>query len=98
LGEQQLVLVRLLLAQPCFAILDRVSSTLGAAQLEQWLRRLTENGISYILDEAAHSVELHDAILEIRNDGTWKCQQAQHSRSERRSTGRWNPDRMTTLR
>ena len=46
LGEQQLVLVRLLLARPCFAILGRVSSTLGAAQLEQWLRRLTENGIS----------------------------------------------------
>jgi len=71
--QQQLVSARLLLAEPSFARLDRVSSTLGAAQLEQWLRRLTESGISYInLDDAPQSVELYDAVLEIRNDGTRK--------------------------
>jgi ABC-type uncharacterized transport system fused permease/ATPase subunit len=71
--QQQLVSARLLLAEPSFAMLDRVSSTLGAAQLEQWLRRLTESGISYInLDDAPQSVELYDAVLEIRNDGTRK--------------------------
>jgi len=81
LGEQQqLVFVRLLLAQPGFAMLDRVSSALGASQVEQWLRRLTENRISYInLDQAAYSMELYDAILEIHNDGSWKWQQVPYS-------------------
>jgi len=33
--------------------------------------------------------KLRDAIFEIRNGGTWKCQQAQHGRSEgaRRAAG-----------
>jgi putative ATP-binding cassette transporter len=78
LGEQQqLVLVRLLLAQPCFAMLDRVSATLGAAQLEQWLQRLTENRISYInFDEVPRSDGLYDAVLEVHDDGTWTWQPA----------------------
>ena len=79
--QQQLVFVRLLLAQPCFAMLDRLSSTLGAGQLEQWLRRLTESGISYInFDQAPQSIELYDAVLEIRNDGTWKSRIPTESR------------------
>jgi hypothetical protein len=98
-GREQLVLVRLLIAQPCFAILDRVSSTLRAAQLEQWLRRLTDNGISCInLDEAAHSVELYDPF--------WRSATMEHGNGSRRSIAArngarpsaGNPDRMTTLR
>jgi putative ATP-binding cassette transporter len=73
LGEQQqLVLVRLLLAQPCFAMLDRVSTTLGVAQLERWLQRLSENQISYInFDEVPRSAALYDAVLEVHDGGTW---------------------------
>jgi putative ATP-binding cassette transporter len=76
--QQQLVLARLLLAQPAFAVLDRVGSTLGAAQLEQWLHRLTANQITYItylsLNEAPPSAELYDAVVEIDADGSWNWQ------------------------
>jgi ABC-type uncharacterized transport system fused permease/ATPase subunit len=76
LGEQQqLVLVRVLLAQPSFAVLDRLSSTLGSAQLEQWLRRLTQSEITYMhFDDAPQSAELYDAVLEIDADGRWRWQ------------------------
>jgi putative ATP-binding cassette transporter len=76
--QQQLVLARLLLAQPAFAVLDRVGSNLGAAQLEQWLHRLTASRITYItylsLNEAPPSAELYDAVLEIDADGSWNWQ------------------------
>ena len=73
LGErQQLLMIRLILARPSFAILDRVSTTLGSAQLEQSLQRLTDNSITYInLDEAAASAGLYDAVLEIDANGAW---------------------------
>ena len=75
LGEQQrLVVVRLILARPSFAILDRVSTTLGPAQLEECLQRLTDNSITYInFDQAAESspLELYDAVLQIDADGAW---------------------------
>ena len=74
LGEQQrLVIVRLILARPSFAILDRVSTTLGSAQLDECLQRLTDNSITYInFDEAAQSLELYDGVLEIDANGGWK--------------------------
>jgi putative ATP-binding cassette transporter len=73
LGEQQLLaLTRLILARPAFAILDRVNAALSPAQVRQVLRRLDENSITYItLAEAAVSVELYDAVLEIDADGAW---------------------------
>ena len=79
LGErQQLVITRLILARPPFAILDRVSTTLGSAQLEQSLQRLTDNAITYInFDEAAMSAGLYDAVLEIDANGTWTWKEKQ---------------------
>jgi vitamin B12/bleomycin/antimicrobial peptide transport system ATP-binding/permease protein len=73
LGEQQqLIITRLVLARPAFALLDRVSTTLGSAQLEQALRRLSDNGITYIhFDEAPPSLALYDAVLEIDLTGRW---------------------------
>jgi putative ATP-binding cassette transporter len=75
LGEQQqLVVIRLILARPSFALLDRVSTALGSAMLERSLQRLTASSITYInFDEAAQSepAEFYDAVLEINADGVW---------------------------
>ena len=75
LGEQQqLLVIRLILARPSFALLDRVSTALGPALLQRSLRRLTASSITYInFDQAAESepVELYDAVLRIDADGAW---------------------------
>ena len=70
--QQQLVLTRLILARPAFAMLDRMNAALKPAQLRHALGRLNENSITYItLAEDAESVDLYDAVLEIDADGTW---------------------------
>jgi vitamin B12/bleomycin/antimicrobial peptide transport system ATP-binding/permease protein len=73
LGDQQLlVLTRIVLARPRFAFLDRVETTLGPGQIRQALERLSQNSITPIhLAQAAQSVELYDAVLEIACDGAW---------------------------
>ena len=73
LGElQALAIVRVLLARPPFAVLDRASTALGSARLAQYLERLTGNSITYInFDDAEHLSELYDAVLEIDNSGAW---------------------------
>jgi putative ATP-binding cassette transporter len=79
LGEQQLLMViRLMLARPSFAVLDRVSTALGPALLQQTLQRLTANGITYVnFDQAAglERVGLYDAVLQIDANGTWNWNQ-----------------------
>lgn len=86
--QQQLALTRLMLARPAFAVLDRLSAALKPAQVRQWLQRLDENSITYItLAEVAESVDLHDAVLEIDAEGTWRWKQVDHhlaSAAERR--------------
>jgi vitamin B12/bleomycin/antimicrobial peptide transport system ATP-binding/permease protein len=74
LGEQQeLVFIRLILARPAFAMLDRVNAALKPAQVRQCLQRLDEQSITYItLAEVAESVDLYDALLEIDVDGAWR--------------------------
>ena len=74
LGErQEMVIARVMLERPAFAVLDRVSTALGLARLEVSLRRLTEAGITYLnFDELAiPSAELYDAVLEITATGAW---------------------------
>jgi putative ATP-binding cassette transporter len=73
LEEQQLVsLARLSLAGPCFAFLDRPGSTLGPAQLQRALQRLSAGSISFVtLGEAAGAVGEYDAVLELEADGAW---------------------------
>ena len=77
LGErQQLAIARLILARPSFAILDRVSTTLGSARLRQSLRLLTENSIAYLhFDEPVVPVDLYDAVLEIDTNAKWNWNQ-----------------------
>jgi putative ATP-binding cassette transporter len=74
LGEQQLlVLTRVILARPAFAVLDRVGTALKPAQIREALRRLDENSITYIaLAEDTESVDLYDAVLEIDAGGRWQ--------------------------
>jgi putative ATP-binding cassette transporter len=75
LGEQQqLMVIRLILARPSFAILDRVGTTLGPAVLQRSLQRLTASSITYInFDQVAEPEldELYDAVLEISANGAW---------------------------
>jgi vitamin B12/bleomycin/antimicrobial peptide transport system ATP-binding/permease protein len=79
LGEQQhLAVIRLILARPSFALLDRVSTALGPAILERSLQRLTASSITYInFDQVAESepVELYDAVLQINANGAWSWNQ-----------------------
>jgi putative ATP-binding cassette transporter len=77
LGEQQqLVIVRLILARPSFAILDRVGTALGSVQLRHALQRLADNSVTCInFDEAVESVELYDAVLNIDTNGAWNWKQ-----------------------
>jgi vitamin B12/bleomycin/antimicrobial peptide transport system ATP-binding/permease protein len=73
LGEQQLlVLTRLILTRPAFALLDRMHTALKPAQVRLALRRLNENAITYItFAEDAEFVDLHDLALEIDAEGAW---------------------------
>src|SRR5262249_48886328 len=84
LGEQQqLVVTRLILARPSFAMLDRVSTALGPALLLRSLQRLTASSITYInFDEVAdpEPVELYDAVLQIDADGAWSGNRLEASR------------------
>jgi putative ATP-binding cassette transporter len=73
LGDQQLlVLTRIVLARPRFALLDRVDTTLGPGQVRQAIQQLIQNSITPIhLADAAECVEQYDAVLEIDADGAW---------------------------
>ena len=65
-------MVRLILARPSFALLDRVSTTLAPDQLKQSLQRLSDNSITYMeFGETIESAELYDAVLEIDPGGAW---------------------------
>ncbi len=79
LGEQQqLAVIRLILARPSFALLDRVSSALGPALLQPSLRRLTASSITDInFDQVGESelLELYDAVLQINANGAWSWKQ-----------------------
>ncbi len=79
LGEQQeLMVLRLILARPSFAVLDRVSTTLGRASLPGCLQRLTASSITYInFDQAAEpaAIEFYDAVLQIDANGAWSWNQ-----------------------
>jgi putative ATP-binding cassette transporter len=78
LGEQQLVaFARMFLAAPQFAFLDRPTTTLGVEQVERLLRTLTESSITYLtIGEVEDLYHLHDAVLEVADDGSWRWQPA----------------------
>jgi putative ATP-binding cassette transporter len=72
--QQLLVIARLLLTKPCFAFLDRPSTTLSAEQIDWVLGMLLERSISYVTfehEESTVNLELYDAVLELKEDGAW---------------------------
>jgi putative ATP-binding cassette transporter len=73
LGEQQLLAVaRIALANPRFALLQRIGSTLGAEQVARSLKLLASASITYLtLGENNACPEQYDAVLELSADGAW---------------------------
>ena len=74
LGEQQLIaFARLFLANPDFAFLDHAGSALDELQCAEVYQMLAKMGISYMSvgDCRSSLVGSHDAILELKPDGTW---------------------------
>jgi putative ATP-binding cassette transporter len=73
LGEQQeMVIARVLIAQPRFAVLHRIDTVLGADAVARVRGCLARAGISLVdLDTGAAPRDAYDAMLEIRADGSW---------------------------
>ena len=72
LREQQLLAIaRVLLAAPRFVFMDRVGTTLGADELAQVLKMLSERSITYIAVGENISADFYDATLACHSDGTW---------------------------
>jgi putative ATP-binding cassette transporter len=73
LGEQQLfAAVRLILAAPQFAFLDRPQTILTDEQVQQILAALDERRITYVtIGEQNGWRDRYDAELELKQDGTW---------------------------
>ncbi len=74
LDEQQLlVLARLLLAAPRFALLDRIGTALTPAQVEQVLDTLSRNSVTYMfVDHDEKRLARYNAVLDLHEGGTWK--------------------------
>jgi putative ATP-binding cassette transporter len=87
--RQQLAIARLVLARPSFAILDRASTALGSARLEQSLHRLTDNSVAYMnFDEATVSFDPSSCTTQY-----WKSTQTRHGIGRR--VGALMGDRLT---
>jgi putative ATP-binding cassette transporter len=73
LGDQQrVVIARLILARPAFAMLDRVNAALSPVQVRECLGRLNDNRITYVNLADNGDSDLYDAILEIDGEGGWR--------------------------
>lgn len=72
-SEQQLLaVVRVILAAPRFAILDRPETALSEERLQGVLEALSNSSITYLCfgtSDVPH--KLYDAVLDIRADGSW---------------------------
>jgi vitamin B12/bleomycin/antimicrobial peptide transport system ATP-binding/permease protein len=82
LGEQQLVVIaRVALAEPRFAMLHRIETTLSPEQVTTSLRLLREARITTIvLAEADAPRDGYDTLLELRPDGSWNLGPAPRER------------------
>ena len=74
LGEQQLMAVtRVILSGVRYVFLDRLNSALTDDVRRRVLKLFTERGITYIsFGEGKPLPGLHDASLELNDDGSWK--------------------------
>lgn len=79
IGEQHLLSVaRIFLAKPAFVFLDRPGSSLPKTQISRILDMLTEQGIGVVILSKNGESRLHyDAILEIKEEGTWEVRRQQ---------------------
>jgi vitamin B12/bleomycin/antimicrobial peptide transport system ATP-binding/permease protein len=73
LGEQQLLaFARVCLANPVFALLDHPSRALSECQLDELLKMLAEQGVTYItLGDEEDDPSAYDGIVVVAQDGTW---------------------------
>jgi putative ATP-binding cassette transporter len=74
LEEQHfLVLARLLLIAPRFALLDRIGATLSPPQVEHVLDTLSQHAVTYLLvDHAESRSHRYNAVLDLHEGGSWK--------------------------
>jgi putative ATP-binding cassette transporter len=85
LDKQQLLLVaRVLLSRPRFALLDRPGSTLRSEQVELVLLLLRRRAISYMTFESEeHEAHLryYDILLSLEEGGAWTCRPVEGERT-----------------
>jgi putative ATP-binding cassette transporter len=74
LDEQHLlVLARLLLTFPRFALLDRIGTALTPSQVEHVLDTLSRHGVTYMLvDHGDSRMDRYNALLDLHEGGSWK--------------------------
>ena len=74
LDEQHLlVLARLLLIAPRFALLDRIGTALSPSQVEHVLDTLSRNSVTYMLvDHGESRLDRYNAVLDLHEGGSWK--------------------------
>jgi putative ATP-binding cassette transporter len=71
--QQLLAFARILLAAPQFVFLDRIADLLGHEQARRMLDLLAERSITVLHGgEPDEPRDLYDAVLECREDATWK--------------------------
>ena len=74
--QQLLVVARLLLAGPRFALLERPSTTLDSGQLDRILEMLSQRSITYVTsenEESSANLKCYDMLLELKDGGAWIC-------------------------
>ncbi len=78
LDEQQLLsFVRLLLANPRFAFLDRIGTALNSDQVDLVLGLLAERNIAYVtVSNGDYRPDHYDAVLELTQVGTWNVRRS----------------------
>ena len=83
LGEQQrVVIARLVLAQPRFAVLHRIDTTLSPEQVSRTLRLLAAASITAIVFGDRDGLDgLYDAVLDLHADGSWSFEPERRERS-----------------
>ena len=75
LAEQQaVVLAGVLLARPQFAVLDRLSTTVGVESAAAILKRLKDGRIGCMAFEGtAEGMAEAGALVELQSDGSWRA-------------------------
>jgi putative ATP-binding cassette transporter len=83
LGEQQrVVIARLVFAQPRFAVLHRIDTTLSPEQVSRTLRLLAAASITAIVFGDRDDLDgLYDAVLDLHADGSWRFEPERRERS-----------------